>query len=183
MKRSNKKIKPPVILTRVLVADTLELMKLVERTEEFGDCYLWTGSTTNQGYPTYSPFGCGCKLVRRAIFALNGGVLEPRVPIVTTCDEKLCINPAHMSASTVSAVGKAAGKRGAWRGKTRCAKIAATKRKTGKLTIEIAREIRMSNETGPVLAERHGVNRTLITKIRSGDAWKDYSNPFAGLMA
>jgi len=183
VKRKHTKNKPAVILTSVLEAETLEMMKLIERTEEFGDCHLWTGSTTDQGYPTYKPFGCNCALVRRAMFQLNGGVLVPRVPIVTTCGEKLCINPAHLKASTVSAVGKEAGNRGGWKSKTRCAKIATAKRKTGKLTMEIAREIRMSNETGPVLAARHGIHRSLVTKIRSGDAWKDYSNPFAGLMA
>ena len=183
MKRSNKKTKPPVILTRVLVAETLELMQLVERTEEFGDCHLWVGSTTEQGYPTYKPFGCNCKLVRRAVFALNGGVLEPRVPIITTCGEKLCINPAHLKASTVSAVGIEAGKRGAWKTKSRCAKISASKRKGAKLTIEIAREIRMSSESGPVLATRYGVDRSLINGIKAGTRWRDYSNPFAGLMA
>jgi len=184
MKRKHtKKISTESIPTRVLVAQTLEMMKLAERTEEFGDCHLWTGSTTEQGYPTYKPFGCGCKLVRRAMFELNGGVLAPRVPIVTTCGEKLCINPVHLKSSTVSAVGKEAGKRGGWKTKTRCAKIAASKRKTGKLTMEIARTIRMSSETGPVLAARHGTHRSLVTKIKSGDAWKDYSSPFAGLMA
>jgi hypothetical protein len=184
MKRKTTKKKQPVILTRVLVVETLELMKLVERTEEYADCHLWTGSTTSQGYPTYKAYGCGCTLVRRAVFVLNGGVLNPRVPVEMTCGEKLCINPAHMKASTCSAIGKKAGARGAWSGKARAAKIAAAKRaKHAKLNIELAREIRLSDEPTQVLVARHGVDRSLINGIRAGTRWKDYSSPFAGLMA
>ena len=48
--------------------------------------------------------------------------------------------------------------------------------------MEQVREIRLSEDSGPVLAERYGVNRSLIGGIRRGTAWRDYSNPFAGLM-
>lgn len=180
-----KKKKPqPHILTCVLEAETLELMRLIERTEEYADCHLWTGSTTRQGYPTYKPYGCGCKLVRRAVFALNGGTLNFRVPVEMTCDEKLCINPAHMKASTFAQIGKRAGARGAWSGKVRASKIAAAKRAShAKLNIELAREIRLSIEPTKVLAARHNVDRSLINGIKAGTRWKDYSSPFAGLTA
>lgn len=167
-----------------LVTQTLELMALIERTEELADCHLWTGSTTRGGYPTYKPFGCGCTLVRRRVFALNGGTLVPRVPLEMTCDEKLCINPAHMRASNTARIAQKAAARGAWTGKVRASKIAASKRaRHAKLTIEIAREIRLSTETGTVLAARHGVDRSLINGIKAGTRWRDYSSPFAGLMA
>lgn len=178
-----KEIKAPRILTSTLVDQTLEMMKIIERTEEYADCHLWTGATGDSGHPIYKPTGCGCILVRRAMFRLNGGELEHRVPIDTTCGEKLCVNPGHLVKSTPGAIAKKAALRGKWSGKARCAKIAEAKRKNCKLTMEAAREIRMSSETGPVLAARHGVNRSLITSIKLGKAWKDYSNPFAGLMA
>lgn len=181
----NRKQKPKAkrILTRVLIAQTLEMMKLIGRTEELADCFLWTGSTTDQGYPTYKPFDKPCTLVRRKMFELNGGVLEPRVPVVTTCGEKLCINPAHMVASTTQAVAKAAGARGAFSTRSRRAKIAAGKRKNGKLTLDEARTIRMSTESGPVLAERYGVHRTLIVGIKVGTRWREYSSVWGGLMS
>ena len=49
------------------------------------------------------------------------------------------------------------------------------------MTLEMAREVRASNESGPVLAKRYGVDRSLIGSIRRGEVWKDYSNPFDGL--
>ena len=77
-----------------------------------------------------------------------------------------------------------AAKKGAWKGKARAAKIASTRRANinKKLDMDKAREIRMSTESGPVLAARYGVNKSLINGIKRGTAWKDYSNPFAALM-
>ena len=70
--------------------------------------------------------------------------------------------------------------------KARTAKIAKTRRHSNvnkKLDIDKAREIRMSTESGPVLAARYGVNRSLISRIKRGTDWKDYANPYAALGA
>jgi DNA invertase Pin-like site-specific DNA recombinase len=117
------------------------------------------------------------------MFELGGGTLVTRQPIAATCGEKLCINPEHLIASTVAKVAQAAAKRGAWTGLARSAKISAKKRETAKITTAIAQEIR--NSTGPahVQAERHGIHKVLVQRIRRGEAWKDYGNPFRGLMA
>lgn len=166
------------------VETILEMMRILDSTEEVGDCILWTGAIGNAGHPIYKPRGCGCTLVRRAMFELAGGELEPRIPIDTRCGERTCVNPDHLFKATVSGIAKRAARKGAWKSKTRAAKIAAAKRAKGKLTIEQAREIRMSTESGPKLAAIYGVNKSLITGIRSGRNWKEYSNsnPFAGLM-
>lgn len=165
-----------------LTSQTLEMMRILDSTEEFADCILWTGATTQQGYPIYKPTGCGCTLVRRSVFKLNGGAVKDRQPVVTTCNERLCINPAHMVASTCQSVAKAAGRAGAFSGKTRCAKIAASKRLNSKLNIELAIEIRLSPISTRALAKLHSVNRSVIIGIKAGRMWKDYTNPFAGLM-
>lgn len=162
----------------------LEMMRILDSTEEYGDCILWTGATGEGGYPIIKVHGHGCKLVRRAMFELNGGELLPRVPIRTTCDERTCVNPDHLKQSTVAEIAKHAAKRGAWSSKVRAQKIAASKRAKGKLTLEQAREIRMSEESGPKLSARYGVNKSLINGIKNGRAWKEYSssNLFAALI-
>lgn len=169
---------------QVLVDTTLAMMRLIDRTDELADCHLWSGST-NSGLPTYKPAGQPCTLVRRAMYQLAGGTLERRVPIDVTCDERLCINPAHLKKSSVRKIGQKAAAQGAWRTKARAAKIASAKRAgpQAKLTIEDARLIRLSTETGLALAARYGVNRAVIVGIKAGKRWRDYSNPFAGLMA
>lgn len=170
--------------TNVLVAETLEIMRLLDSTVEEANCILWTGATSSTGHPIYKPHGCGCQLVRRKMFELTRGDLTPRVPIDTICGERRCINPAHLRQSTIQDIAKKASKKGAWSSQLRAAKIAAAKRAKGKLTMEQAREIRMSAESGPKLAARYGVNPSLINGIKRGKNWRESANtnPFAGLM-
>lgn len=169
---------------QTLIDTTLAMMALIERTDEVADCHLWNGSTSN-GLPTYKPFDKPCTLVRRAMYQLAGGQLKRRVPIDASCNERLCINPEHLHQSSTRKIGQKAAARGAWRTKSRAAKIASAKRASpqAKLTIEDARVIRLSLDSGPALAARYGVNRAVITGIKAGTRWRDYSNPFAGLMA
>ncbi|MGV2480270.1 UNVERIFIED_CONTAM: hypothetical protein IGO34_26065, partial [Salmonella enterica subsp. enterica serovar Weltevreden] len=104
--------------------------------------------------------------------------------VVAASVKQLCVNPAHLPASTISAVAKAAADRGVFSGIARAAKIAAARRaQSAKLDIQKARDIRMSSESGPVLAARYGVNKSRINAIKRGEAWKDHVNPFYGLGA
>lgn len=161
---------------------TLEHLK--SRTDEVGQCWIWNSTTSSNGYPIIKPYGCRCELARRLAFTLAGGTLNPREPVAVKCDEKLCINPDHLEKSTVSKIGKNAAKRGGWKSKTRGAKIANAKRKTGKLSMDIAKEIRYSAETLVVVAERFKINVSWAKKIRNGSAWKEYTpNAFTGLGA
>jgi len=169
-----------------LIAETLEIMRLLDHCEEVDDCWLWKGGTNGDGRPQYTPFVPGYgKLLHRAMYKMNGKNLEYRQPLACSCDEKRCINPHHQYATTLKfCVGRAA-KRGAYSMPAKCAKIAQTLRNTrSKLTIEQAREIRMSTEPTKVLYPRYGVDASVINGIRSGKRWKEYANtnPFSGLM-
>ena len=163
------------------VKDTMILMFITSKTVEEGDCILWTGCITSNGHPMTRRQG-NTLLVRREVFRLCCGDLIARIPIDTRCGNKNCVNPEHLCASTASNIAKKAAKRGAWTTVARSVKISNAKRTKSKLTIEQAREIRASTESGPVLALRYGVNRSLINGIKRGSVWKDYSNPFMGLI-
>ena len=70
------------------------------------------------------------------------------------------------------------------RGPARIAKLAAYGRAhRAKLTLDQARTIRMSDESGTVLAERYSVSRQTVNRIKAGTAWREVSTPFAGLGA
>lgn len=164
------------------IDDTIDLMRLLDKTEEYGDCLLWTGWTNSAGHGMYKSYCCGRTLVRRDMYRLAKGDLTPGKPIATTCGETLCINPDHLIQTTTKAIGIRTGKSGVLSRKARCAKISQAMRKRSKLTMEMAREIRMSQESGPVLSKRYGVNKAVINNIKAGKIWKDYSSPFMGLI-
>lgn len=172
----------PRILTAHLIAEMDLMWDIIARTEEEGECWMWQGATLKGGYPIMKVRGCGCRYVRREVVLLAGKPLSVGQPVDSTCGERRCVNPAHLFPSSTSAIALKAAKRGAFSGFARSAKIAAYKRATAKLTLEQALEIRVSPESGPVLAAKFGVNRSVITGIKSGKRWKDYANPFAGLM-
>lgn len=153
-----------------------------ERCTECGDCWEWQRAISNDRYPTLRYKGRVIN-ARRAVFEMAGGKLQPKSFIVTTCGNAHCLNPAHLKQvkqrdhlAKVAALGSMGGP-------VRSAKIAAIKRaQTGKITLDDAREIRSSNEPVKVLAERYGLCKDRIYRIRRGLAWREYSNPFAGLM-
>jgi len=66
----------------------------------------------------------------------------------------------------------------------RAASAAATNRpKFGKITMDIARDIRDSEKDGKQWAKDLGVSPSLISKVRQNKSWVDMRNPFLGLMA
>jgi len=162
--------------------NTLEAIKA--RCDEVGDCWIWRDATTGEGYPIFKPAGSKkCELVRRYVFALAGGRLKARVPVVAKCGERKCVNPACARESTTAKIAHEAGKRGSHSALAKRAKIASIKRKTGKLDMQKVAEIMGSGETTRVLGARYGVDQSLISRIKRGEAWKDYSSPWAGLVA
>jgi hypothetical protein len=66
---------------------------------------------------------------------------------------------------------------------TKAAKLREYRISTGqaKLSESKAQEIRLSDDSGPVLAERFGVSRGLINRIKRGRAWRVLSSPWQGL--
>jgi hypothetical protein len=69
---------------------------------------------------------------------------------------------------------------------TRALKTAAAtaaSRARGRASIETAREIRASDETLEVVAQRAGISISTASLIRRGLRWAETRNPFAGLMS
>lgn len=168
------------------VETILEMMWILSNCDEIGDCLIWNRSVNADGNPQYRPAYEGMsKLVRRTLFRLDGRTIGHRIPLGSHCGDKRCVNPDHHFPSTMKAVARKAALRGAFSGIAKGAKIAAAKRITeAKLNLETAREIRMSAESGPKLAARHGVDASLIVRIKAGKCWKEYpsTNPFAALI-
>jgi hypothetical protein len=163
---------------------TIESLKA--RTIEEGDCWLWQGYKANGTPQVSNPrpgFRSKMYSVRRLMRELATEKPTPDGHYVTSCGTPDCVNPKHVLYRTdeqhLQAIGRLSST-----GITKARKLRQHYMKVGraKLTDEIAQEIRLSNESSPALAQRYGVDRSLISKVRRGEAWKVLANPFRGLM-
>lgn len=175
--------KVPGIDSRKNKPKKLQTMEsLLARTIEEGECQLWPGYIGN-GVPQVSHNGKVVS-IRRLMLELLGKAVDPTDYASPRCHNTACVCPEHIVHRTAAQHARAMAKAPTRNEDLRAAKLAATARKGDtKISIEKAREIRCSDETGPVLAERYGVGKGLIARIRRGEAWREFSNPFAGLGA
>jgi len=166
--------------TKPKQVQTLE--SLLARTVEEGECLLWDGYIGN-GVPQVS-HGGKVVSVRRLILELSGKDVGPTDYASPKCRNAACVCQEHIVHRTNAQHASAMAKAPTRNHDLRAAKLAAVARKGDtKINIEQAREIRCSDESGPILAERYGIGKGLIARIRRGEAWREFSNPFAGLGA
>lgn len=155
---------------------------LMDMTIEEGDCRLWDKYLGN-GVPMVYHDG---KLiqVRKLILTLQGVDVWAKYT-AAKCNNPLCVEPDHIIQRSPKQQYIHIGKRLSFApsNQARIAKITkACREASGKLTQEQAIEIRMSDESGPVLSERYGIDRSMVSRIKRGKNWAmEFGNPFAGL--
>jgi hypothetical protein len=141
-------------------------------TVEEGDCLVWTGRSIGS-----SPVGnllLSIRPVRRVQLALQGRDIPPGWVVIDTCRTPGCVHPDHLKVASRQQLMRRTGKEGMLSLPSKSASLKRASRQTApKLTLQIAREIRASDEPSKVLAERHGVNVSLINRIRRGKVWAE----------
>jgi hypothetical protein len=162
---------------------TIDLTYIHNRCKEDGGCWIWQQACTSNGTPTMH-VGPKMIAVRRVVASLKGLNIEGKV-VTSTCGDKRCVCPDHAIAVTKKRMADLIVERTGHPYKlARRKKIGDTARASrGKLTAEQAQEIRVSSEPLKAISERLGIAKSTAQKIRAGEAWKDYANPFAGLGA
>lgn len=157
--------------------------EIYARCEDLGECLRWTGTTCNHVPQMYRSNGRGSGTkkagtywsCRRIVFEERAGPIPPGMFPVPMCRDKMCVRFEHLRLLTSKQIGQLAAKEGKFSSPMRCAAISAGVRRSGqaKLTIEIAREIRASSESGKDIARRLGVDKSLPPRIRRGEAWRE----------
>lgn len=160
------------------------LETLLARCDEVGECMEWTGYYNSTGHPFLRHDGAQW-LARRLAYVLNGGHLPVGYVLANGCGNPRCILPAHSIKETKTTHLKNLSKTGRNSGMVRLANLAATHRarhaRPG-MTMELARALRTEPGTITDKAKRHNLPLKMVSKIVRGDAWKEYSHPFAGLL-
>lgn len=101
----------------------------------------------------------------RAAWRLFKGPIPEGMQILHGCDNPACVNPTHLFVGTASENAKdmwakgRGGSRGAGNG-------------NAKLTVDLVRDIRSSNERGSIIARRLGISHPTICDIRKRRSWK-----------
>lgn len=156
---------------------------LRERSDEVGDCWEWNRAVqTSSGCPVMRYEG-KAQAVRRVIAVELGMALDGRLAAVKCANAK-CVNPAHVVVLTRKQLQQRTAKLTHLHANpARCRKLAAKARQTGKLTEEQVAEIRaIEGMKQRDIAALYGVTQATVSAIRRGVKWKDYGNPWLGLL-
>jgi hypothetical protein len=147
------------------------------RVQEDGDCLIWTGRLScSSGHPKYKDH-----VVRRVVWQAEHGPLTPKQLVTTTCGNPKCLE--HLALTNKSKIAKKTNADPRVKA-IKQLKSTAHSRRTAKLSVEKAREIRNSELGNKELADLYGVSHGLISKVRTNKAWlESYSSPFSGLGA
>lgn len=157
---------------------THTIESLMARTEEYGDCRLWTGYLGN-GVPMV--FHDGVLMpVRRLIRTLEGKSTNRAFFYSCTCGEGRCVEGTHILERTGNKHMRLMAANSDLSPLKRAKLIVVNRTLKAKLSLDAARQIRASTERTAVLAERYGVSRYTICRVKRHEAWSE--NTFAGLM-
>lgn len=165
---------------RLLTPEFLARLDAQTQRGAASECWLWQGSTAGDygilrgRTAPQRRIGVQASVrvrVTRAVFARHHGEAATNAAeaIRHTCDNPLCVNPAHLQAGTHSDNAQDREKRG------RANRLAGASHPNSKLTPEAVAEIRRavaSGEPERVLAERFGVDRATIGYVARRESWR-----------
>lgn len=151
---------------------------LMGRCDPVGDgCLDWALRAIGGRYPVVRVQGQAW-YVRRLVWALTRerGV-RPGMDVVAQCRRPLCVCPDCLAERKPAQRTKGIPKSLHHRMQT-----AQAMRARSALTEAVVREIRASDAPGAELDARFGLFAGHADRLRSGRLWRDYSNPYLGLI-
>ncbi len=147
------------------------------------DCWLWQGAKDSSGTPLIR-LKSSRKLIplRRHMAELAGKVTDGKLAS-NICGRKDCVAPEHIKLMTRAEMSKRSAKVTQYHKRpVRNKKIAEALQARSILTIEQIDDIRHGGMSSRKAAAKHKISQSSAADIMAGRTWKQYGNPFAGLM-
>ena len=149
-------------LAKAYSLESLLRERFMEYVEVGESCWLWTGHTTSGSKWTYGRFAIGKRGVyaHRFSYLLFNGELEDGKVVCHSCDNTLCVNPAHLwqgttAENTQDMVRKGRGKR----------------LLSSSQVAEIRRRYSLGDISTSELAREFGCGITTVADIVHGRTW------------
>lgn len=139
-------------------------------------CWLWLGfinATTGYGTFRLDPKELG-KSAHRASWILHRGAIPGGLQVCHKCDVRCCVNPDHLFLGTATENMQDAAQKGRmnWKGRPRPNLPRRANHPMAKLTEADVLAIRSETASGRELAERFGIRRETVSRIRRGHTWR-----------
>ena len=166
-----------------------EIMRRCEEDEE--GCLRWEGAHTPDGHPLMRHDGSPKRVDVILWTVVSGKRIKQGHTLTETCGMRGCCDPAHHKQVTRGEAVKKRMQAIGFGGPKHGARVSAALRKSrpGLLTPEELEYVRTSPKTGREVAKELGRLPSVISGVRRGDNYRDYSQltkpatPFAGLGA
>jgi hypothetical protein len=156
--------------------------RLRKHSEEVGECWEWHGATQTQAPTPMMRFNERSIPVRRAIAIARGMQIEGKLA-THKCGNPLCVNPDHVTLVTRRKLQQRNALTIRYQtNPVRMQKLAQKARSKAKLTMELAEQIRQAEGTQREIAAAYGITQATVSVIKRGKTWRDYTNPWAGLI-
>jgi hypothetical protein len=152
---------------------TIEDLRARCRMDEETGCWLWGGaSQDNRGMVWLPELGVSRNVVFAALY-LTGRRPPAGQGSYLKCTSPLCCNPEHAATGTRKQISQHLARQGRFKDNPKhMAAVLALSKKARVLSDEQANEIRTSNEIGYVIAERMGVSKSVVSRIRRGQTYR-----------
>jgi hypothetical protein len=139
-----------------------------DKVDKNGQCWKWKAATNANGYGIFG-INRGCKLAHRVSYEMAHGPIPEGLCVCHTCDNKPCVNPAHLWVGTVADNNADRDRKGRASG----GGLKGQDHSQAKLTADDVENIRANemNLTQRELGEIFGVSQTLISHIIRRKIW------------
>lgn len=169
------KDKKPRKRTRIYTSVPAEIRFWIHVDKYSSDCWLWTGAKSPNGYGRFRPGPKDVPMVgpHRFSYELHYGAIPDGLVVMHSCDNPACVKPSHLSVGTNKDNTHDAMRKGRMKHYFASGPDVRRGDQAKKLSPEKVREIRSSSETRRELAQKFGVDRSIIDRIQTFKAWRN----------